>query len=286
MPAEDRYAEPLDLPVGRIIREVTEPIVAGTMLWVFTDPHRGHEFAYNRWYERDHYYGGCMIGPYHFAGSRWVAPKRHREARLPEATQMPFGRDDGTYACVYYYLDGHHEEAIGWATPQVHDLYAADRGFVHRTHHNTGTYRHDWRAYRDPDPVPLELALDHRYRGLVATFIDAADGAGADDVSSWFDAYLPTWLPGSPVASVASWATIPLLDTKPDFVPVDPKAASRSLLLQFVEGDPLDSWDQQRQLVADLAASGVGTVAMSAPFVATVVGTDRYVDELWESPTR
>ena len=32
------------------------------MLFTLVDPHLGHEVAYNRWYERDHYYGGCMIG--------------------------------------------------------------------------------------------------------------------------------------------------------------------------------------------------------------------------------
>jgi hypothetical protein len=279
--AEDRYAQPLALDPGRIVRDHDEPIKVGTMLWVFTDPDRGYEFAYNRWYERDHYYGGCMIGPYHFAGSRWVAPRRHRDARFPVDSPMPFALDAGTYACLYWYLDGHHEEAIDWATPQVHHLYAEDRGFAHRTHYNTATYRHAWRAYRDPDPVPLELALDHRYPGLVTMFVDLADGATPADLDAWFDGYLPTWLPGSPVATVAHWTNVPLRDDKPDFTPVDPAGARRSLLAQFVEGDPLDSWDHQRRLADDLAASGVATVAFAAPFVATEIGTDRYVDELW-----
>jgi hypothetical protein len=281
MPASQRYAKPLHYERGRIIRHIDEPIRAGSMLWVFTDPHRGHEFAYNRWYERDHYYGGCMIGPYHFAGSRWVAPRRYREVRFPTQSPMPFPLDAGTYACLYWYLGGHHDDALDWATPQVHHLYAEDRGFAERTHYNTATFGHHWRAYRDADPVPIELALDHRYPGMVAMFLDVADGVEQTAMDEWFDGFLPGWLEGSPVASVVNWTVVPLRDDKADFVPVDPAGARRSLLVQFVEGDPLDSWDRQHELADALAASGTGTVAFASPFVATVVGTDRYIDELW-----
>ncbi len=50
-----------------------EPVKLGSMLFTLVEPHRGHEVAYNRWYERDHFYAGCMVGPYNFAGRRWVA---------------------------------------------------------------------------------------------------------------------------------------------------------------------------------------------------------------------
>ena len=47
-----------------------EPIQLGTILFTLVEPHAGHEVAYNRWYERDHFYAGCMIGPWLFAGAR------------------------------------------------------------------------------------------------------------------------------------------------------------------------------------------------------------------------
>lgn len=279
MPAEERYAVDTPKTPGALETSIDEPIRAGSLLWVFTDPHRGHELAYNRWYERDHYYGGCMIGPYHFAGSRWVATARHKAVRPPLRGEMGFDRTDGSYACVYYYLDGHHDDVLAWATPQVHALYAADRGFASRTHYNTGTFRHRWRSYRDPHPVPLELALDHRYQGLVAWFVDPADGdlAGVDD---FFSKQLPGWLDGSPIASVSAWDTIPLLDTKPDFVPSAPSDV-RQLHLHFVECDPLECWDHELALMEELSSSGRGTVAFAACFIPTEIGTDRYVDELW-----
>ena len=37
------------------------------------EPHKGHEVAYNRWYERDHFYAGCQIGAWNLAGTRFVA---------------------------------------------------------------------------------------------------------------------------------------------------------------------------------------------------------------------
>ena len=57
------------------------PIKVGAMLFTMVDPNRGHEVAYNRWYERDHFYAGCMIGPGMLAGRRWVA--RSPNARRP-----------------------------------------------------------------------------------------------------------------------------------------------------------------------------------------------------------
>jgi hypothetical protein len=279
VPAEERYAQPLSYEPGRLVRSVDEPIRVGSLLWVFTDPHRGHELAYNRWYERDHYYAGCMVGKDTVAGSRWVATADHKRARFPEDTRLPFGLHDGSYACVYYILDGSHDAWLDWATPAMHDLYAADRGFQSRTHYNTGVYRHRWRAYRDPDPVPVELALDHRYAGFVALFVEPT--SSQDEVDAWWDSYLPGWLAGSPVASASAWTPEPLLDTKPDFVPTDPTAGERVLHLHYVEGDPLESWDSWRRLADDLAASGTGEVVFAAPFIPTVIGTDRYVDRLW-----
>ena len=66
-----------------------------------------------------------------------------------------------------------------------------------------------------------------------------------------------------------------------DFVPDDPAGARRTLQLHFVEGDPLDAWDRYRDLTTKLEASGTGRIVFAAPFVATEVGTDRYVDEIW-----
>src|ERR1700694_4783302 len=159
----------------------------------------------------------------------------------------------------------------------MHELYAEDRGFQPRTHYNTGFWRHEWRAYRDPDPVPIELALDHRYPGMVALFVELPAGVPAEQLDAFFDAELPGWLGASPVASVSTWSHIPLSDKKPGFIDADPAESPRRPQIPFVEGDPLLSWDHHRDLAGRIDRSGVGRVAFAAPFVATEVGTDRYV---------
>ena len=63
------------------------PVKVGSMLLTMVDPVRGFEREYNRWYERDHFYGGCMIGPWLYAGSRWVAPRELKDLRWPDRRQ-------------------------------------------------------------------------------------------------------------------------------------------------------------------------------------------------------
>ena len=54
----------------------------GSMLFTLVEPHRGFEVAYNRWYERDHFYAGCMVGPWLFAGRRFVATRALKDLRF------------------------------------------------------------------------------------------------------------------------------------------------------------------------------------------------------------
>ena len=66
---------------------MTEPYVhdqikLGSFLMTIVEPHRGHEVAYNRWYERDHFYAGCMIGPWNLTGGRFVATRDCKELRV------------------------------------------------------------------------------------------------------------------------------------------------------------------------------------------------------------
>jgi hypothetical protein len=53
-------------------------------LYTLVEPHRGHQVEYNRWYERDHFYAGCQIGAYNFAGARFVSTAPLKELRYPK----------------------------------------------------------------------------------------------------------------------------------------------------------------------------------------------------------
>jgi len=60
----------------------------GAALITLVEPHVGHERAYNRWYEDDHFYSGAMAMPWMFAGRRWVATADHQALRYPEPSAI------------------------------------------------------------------------------------------------------------------------------------------------------------------------------------------------------
>jgi hypothetical protein len=60
--------------------------------------------------------------------------------------------------------------------------------------------------------------------------------------------------------------------------PIGPDA---TMQLFFVEDDPRACWDRFVDYAGRLEASGLGRVTSASPFLRTVIGTDRYTDELW-----
>ena len=229
-----------------------DPIKLGSMLFTLVEPHRGHEVAYNRWYERDHFYAGCMIGPWQFAGSRWVATRDCKAKRLDTATPITPDAATGSYVAIYWVLDGHHDEWSRWAVDQVKVLHENGRMFAERDHIHTALYRYGWHTNADADGVPPELALDHRFAGLAVEVVDGRQG------------------PSDPPAGVAltvGFSPIPLLIDAPGDVPRQPPV-ERTMLLHFLEGDPL-------------AFPWRDDVVWRSPFLPTVVGTDTYTDQLW-----
>jgi hypothetical protein len=261
-----------------------DPVRVGTILFTLVEPHRGHQVAYNRWYERDHFYAGCQIGAYNFAGGRFVSTADLKALRLPEGpTAITPDAQVGSYLAVYYVLDGHHDEWNRWAVDQVNTLHAAGRMFEDRDHVHTGLYRYQWEQRRDEDGVPAELTLDHRFPGLVTVFVEPLDGVEPAQLDQWYRTqYLPSVLPGSPVANVLAYTPLPLLADAPGDVPRDSSAERRLLYTWFLDELPADSWESifasQGQALAD---SGLGRLVWASPFVGTVPGTDTYTDRLW-----
>ncbi len=261
------------------------PVKVGSMLFTMVDPHEGHEQAYNRWYERDHFYAGCMIGPWLFAGARWVAPNFLKDLRFPEPARIaaPTVRA-GSYVSTYWILEGHHQEHVDWASPQVHWLYSNDRGFAERTHVHTYLYTYDWTAYRDDDPVPVELAFHHRYDGMVSLAIEREPGIDSDEFDGWLKSGpLRDLMEGSPVASCASWSPIPREGgNSPMTIPNNVPDADRFRMhMYFLESDPREVWDRFVKLSAEIAESGKGKVVFASPWLPTDVGTHKYTDQLW-----
>jgi hypothetical protein len=268
-----------------------DPIRIGTMLYTLVEPHRGREVEYNRWYERDHFYAGCQIGAYNFAGARFVSTAPLKALRLPHAgsgAPEPLVADPqvGSYLGVYYILDGHHDEWNRWAVDQVNVLHAAGRMFEERDHIHTGLYHFEWEQRREADGVPAELTLDHRFAGMVSVFIEPADGVTPDRIGDWYrQDYLPSVLPGSDVATVLAFSPLPLLADAPGDVPRSEQLESRVLLLWFLDDEPSGSWDGLfAKHDAAVSTAGLGRVKWASPFVGTIPGTDTYTDLLWSTP--
>lgn len=260
------------------------PIKIGQMLFTMVDPNRGHEVDYNRWYERDHFYGGCMIGPGWFAGRRWVAPRSMKDLRFP--ADSPFAKpvDAGSYLSVYWVHKSNLDEATKWAGEQVVWLYQNGRGFNERTHAHTGMYLPDSVVYAHDDGVPVELALDHDYKGLGVVVVEPADGASREAlIDSLESGPAGRLMDGTGVDMVCSWKVIPRpTDTQsPMSLGTDGGREERVVQLCFLETDPATVWEHFRTYAKEIEQSGVGTVTFAAPFLPTVVGTDTYTDQLW-----
>lgn len=260
------------------------PIELGTILFTMVEPRRGHEVDYNRWYEEDHFYAGCMIGAYQFAGDRFVATRRLKELRYPAVSPMTPDPSTGSYLAVYWVLKGFHDEWNQWAVEQVNDLHASGRMFLERDHIHTVLYDHQWSLRRTERGTPIELALDRPYAGLVVNVGEIAEGRSLDDVEAWTR---DEWAPGAFASSwgpdlIGSSVPLPLLPDAPPDVPRVENADRRFLQLHFLDHDPAEGWDEGYGRFGErLEASGVATHLWTAPFIQTVFGTDTYTDELW-----
>jgi len=273
-------------PRQHVIVAGAEPIKLGSMLFTLVEPHRGHEVAYNRWYERDHFYAGCMIGPYQFAGKRFVATAELKAIRHPSSTAVTGEPGRGSYLALYWVLDGYHDLWNRWAVDQVKALHKAGRMFAERDHVHTLLYRYAWEKQRDPDGLPAELALDHPSAGLVALWTDRSPEVSAEDFRAWQrDEHLPSLLAGGPARLVVAADPLPLLVDAPGDVPRSEADDHRQLTLWFLDAHPASAWEAVvEDHVRALEKSGMAAVAGAMGFVPTIPGTDTYTDRLWDEP--
>ena len=263
------------------------PVKVGSMLLTMVDPHKGFEKAYNRWYERDHYYAGCMVGPCLFAGQplgghpRAEGPAlagRRRHGRQPHRRRLLRRHllDRGGPPRRALRRLGRHPGRAG-STPN-------GRGFAERTHAHTVLFDHVGAVYRDDDPVPVDLALDHGYDGIVVAWFDAPDGNAARR--------LHAALAATPAARAArglvdrdrlvvdavATADAPRRAHGPRHARRRPRAPVPVLLRRRATSRDRSTAPHLHRAVARPVWP---TTHLVAPFFRTVVGTDTYVDELW-----
>jgi hypothetical protein len=262
------------------------PVKVGSALITMVDPNPGYENAYNRWYERDHFYAGCMIGPFLFAGSRWVATKPMREARWPQTDTVARPYNAGAYISIYWVEEGHYDDHwTNWAGTQVRWLYSNGRGFSERTHRHTLVCKHLGHANRDKDGVPVDVALDRGYPGIVVLWFNARDGMSAADLHAKLsEKMIPELLKGSTIEISSSWTPGAPSEDPPTGGPMDlgtaPGGPNRLVQILFVNGDPMAELDRLKNYTDSVEKAGLADTQLVAPFLKTIPGTDTYVDQL------
>lgn len=210
------------------------PIRLGSLLFTMVEPRPGFEAAYNRWYERDHFYSGCMIGAYTLAGGRYVATRACKAKRFGSG-ERPLGK--GSYLALYWILDGHHADWDDWAVTQVNVLHSEKRMFLERDHIHTAFYSYEGEYNAPGSAMPIELALDRDYAGLAAFIIDLAPGKTNADVDAFLKGQA---LPGD-VALLG--APVPLDPRSPNDVPVRP--SNDVVFVSFSKEDPRSVWEER-----------------------------------------
>jgi hypothetical protein len=271
----------------RIIKVDDDPeygVALGSILVSLLEPLPGTAKAFNRWYERDHFYAGCMSGQHFFAGRRFLATRALRDLRFPASSNAVADTSIGSFLALYWMERGHHQEAEAWALERVLWLGANDRmdGGGGRKAVHASFYAHRWAACRDSDGIPPEVALDHPFAGVVMVISERPDGVSAEARERWLlEEYLPEALPGSDAALCLSLDPFQLPEESPAYVAPEPGSERRGLELYFLDRDPREHWDEFFGSLAERhSAAGMGEIAFAAGFIPTLPGTDRYIDEV------
>ncbi|EHM23964.1 hypothetical protein SPW_7714 [Streptomyces sp. W007] len=255
----------------------------GHALITMVEPHPGHEYAYNRWYEDDHYYAGATAMPWMFAGRRWVATKDLQGLRYPEESAVARPVGTGCYLSTYWVTEGRYDDHMKWTVAINKRLNRDGRVYQDRTHVFTAFQDHEATVYRDGAAGPRDFhALDHPYAGLVLQVVDAEGPGQRAELLEWLRSrHLPKRLKGSPAAMVTVFRPTPLPGDRMAYVKQVEGVDTRLTLLWFLQEDPRTCWEERfTGLDAAVAETGLGRVELVAPFVPTVPGTDRYVDRL------
>ncbi|MFD7504007.1 hypothetical protein [Streptomyces sp. NPDC059850] len=255
----------------------------GHALITMVEPRPGQEYAYNRWYEDDHFIAGAMAMPWIYAGRRWVATRDLQLLRYPEKSAVAQPVTEGCYLTVYWLTEDRYAEHMRWTVGINKRLNRDGRVFQERTHVLTAFHDREATVYRDGAAGPRDHhALDHPYAGLVLEVVESESPERRDELLEWLRArHLPRRLAGSPAAMVTVFRPTPLPSDRMAYVKQVEGVDTRLTLLWFLQCDPRECWEEFfTGLDTDVERSGLGRVEFVAPFIPTIPGTDQYVAEL------
>jgi len=251
-------------------------VVLGHAIFGLIEPHRGHERAWNRYYERDHLIAAGSSAPYTFSTQRWLATRRHKAVRTPAESPIASPIDKGSFLAALFIEKDKLEEQQRWGAGKMKELGAAGRTFDERDVLTITGYDFLGAAARDVDGVPPELALERRYPGIVIAFVERRGGDTLEDLrDALLGEALPAFLAGSPTAQALCFTPLPKASWWPKAAPEVPGVGERILVALFVDRDPLEVWgDHYAKLPELLETKARARVLFLAPFVPVVPGVD------------
>jgi hypothetical protein len=248
-----------------------EPALGHAFL-TLVEPHNGHDAAYTRWYEDDHFHAAGMSFPWWFAGRRWVATRALRQLR--DSSLANADLDRGWSFATYWITRGRLREQALWLESTVGRLLADGRMFAERTHVMTGFFDHvtEWQA---PGHQPRAVhALEYPYAGVVLEVVDPGRKGGR-----WLkENYVKPRLARGEAAQCLAFRPVPWPgQVEPPWQSAPP---DRTVLLWFVESGPADFWEGSFGTHRAAVEAAGGMVDFVGGFVPTLPGTDVYLDQL------
>jgi len=132
---------------------------------------------------------------------------------------------------------------------------------------------------------PLDVhALDYPFKGVVLEIIDAYSAENRPQLVGWLkETFVPPKINQSSAMTMClifTHADLPEMIKSPRLPGKLEIGHQRIVLLWFLEKDPRECWTEFEGHAGLVNESDLGDVALVAPFMSTVPGTDRYVDEL------
>ena len=246
----------------------------GSVVFALIEPTPGHELAFNRWYERDHFYTAGMAAPGVFSGGRFIATRACKNLRDPADAGVAGDPGRGSHLALWFVLPGHDDARTAFAAEQMARAADDDRLFAEREHLHTWSCVPAWTWRADPHGVPPALALDHRYPAVSVVLMDHRDPdrglseeveVAARPAAEDLDVIL-AMRPDHEVVS-STWSG--------EFDPL-----SRRVLVCFHPTGLDEGWRATQLLLERLTGGGRTKIAWASPFVAAVMGTDLHADDL------
>ncbi len=272
-------------------RSGPDAVGLGHALITIAEPHPGFERAYNRWYEDDHFLGGGMVCPWVYAGKRWVATRDLQLMRQPARSPIADPVTAGCYLATYWMIPERADDATAWMFAANDRLVESGRNFPEKSHVFTSLQDTAALLYRDDGVVRGQHALSYDYPGIVVEVIAVDDAARRGDLAHWLtQEHIPGVLRHSAAAMCGMFYPVKLGDRAQSShvgasaAPVFAAAAAddrRITLLWFLDEDPRACWDRTFLAEEDrINRSAKGQLQLLAPFIPSVMGTDRFVDQL------